>query len=122
MLPSSITKMQLGIYEIGVYVMLSSHMNGATRTAFPSVATLARECGISENSVRKALRSLCERGLISRTDNFVTTASGGRRRGSNIYTICSVETPRDTENESNSTFDCDEFFQAALRRSRMDDD
>ncbi len=122
-LPAELPKLGLNIYEIGVYVMLSSHIDRSTRQAFPSVPTLARECGISQNSVRKALRSLCEKGLISQRENYNEKASGARARTANIYTVTSLvpHSPVGAK-ESFSTFDLDDFVAAAIRASRRDDD
>lgn len=47
-----------------VYVVLSYHSMGGQHTAFPAMATLVRETGLSERSVKRGLSELREKGVI----------------------------------------------------------
>ncbi|MBX6361683.1 MAG: helix-turn-helix domain-containing protein [Acidobacterium ailaaui] len=47
-----------------VYVMLCMHADNHTKTSYPSVKTLAKECCCSETTVRAALKRLKELRLI----------------------------------------------------------
>ncbi len=54
---------------------------------YPSIATIAEQCGCCENSVRKAIRELCGAGAITSEPCFITTQRGRVRQRSNLYTL-----------------------------------
>jgi response regulator of citrate/malate metabolism len=47
-----------------VYVIICSYANNKTKQSFPSVKTIAEKALCSENTVRKAVKKLCELKLI----------------------------------------------------------
>lgn len=47
-----------------VLLLLANRINSDTGKCFPSIKGLARDCGMSETSVREALRALKEKGLV----------------------------------------------------------
>lgn len=69
--------------DIVIYCCLCKHRNSGTGVAFPSRKTIARECIGKVDTVDKALRRLCEVGLIEKRHQYTT--NGGYK--SNIYTI-----------------------------------
>jgi hypothetical protein len=73
---------KLGPYGIAVYTALCRFANLEDQTCYPSVATIAKRTGMSENKARKCIHELEEMGLISiqpRCCNGSPT--------SNLYTI-----------------------------------
>ncbi|WP_313757154.1 helix-turn-helix domain-containing protein [Tissierella sp.] len=56
---------KLDIKEIGVYVALKKYMDWNKYTCYPSISTLAEDLNCSQNTVRKYLRQLEKRGVIS---------------------------------------------------------
>lgn len=54
-------------------------------TCFPSISTIARETGLSERTVQRALKELCAEGYISRRPRF--RKNGGQ--SSNLYVLLS---------------------------------
>lgn len=61
-----------------VLMLLAERANGNGDLAFPSIATLAKESGLSERTVRRALASLVADGMITRHR---------RRRTSSVYDL-----------------------------------
>lgn len=55
---------QLGPYAGWLYIVILRHVNFQTNIAFPSLATLSKECGMSEPSVIKYLYELVEARLL----------------------------------------------------------
>ncbi len=53
-----------------VYASLCMHADNTTKTSYPSIKRLARECCCSENTVRAALKRLKEVGLIDIQERF----------------------------------------------------
>ena len=49
-----------------VYVYLCSLYNKNYDYAFPSLTTIAEDCGMSLNTVKSAIKSLCEKGYIKK--------------------------------------------------------
>lgn len=66
-----------------VYVMLCRHADNTTKSSYPSVKTLARECGCSENTVRTALRKLSDLKLVEIRER-ISSESG---QMSNLYVL-----------------------------------
>ena len=68
-------------------LILHSNKEG---TCFPSIKTIAAECGYGVNTVKRALDDLLEAGYIQKAARFDERKNGGQT--SNLYTLC-------TENE-----------------------
>lgn len=51
-----------------VYGTLRMHMNGNTYEAYPSVQLIAKECGLSEPTIRAAIKRLIASGDIIPTN------------------------------------------------------
>ena len=52
-------------------------------TCFPAIPTIARETGLSERTVQRALKELCEEGYIVKTPRY--RKNGGQ--SSNLYLL-----------------------------------
>ena len=68
-----------------VYNVLCLYANGGIadgRTAFPKIRTIATEAGVSENTVRTAIKALVKRGYVECIAHFKDGA-----QGPNIYIL-----------------------------------
>ena len=65
---------------------------------FPSIKTIAAECGYGLSTIKRALNDLCEAGYIEKTARFDERKNGGQT--SNLYALAAVTiaTEEDTEN------------------------
>ena len=63
-------------------------------TCFPSIKTIAAECGYGLSTVKRALNDLCEAGYIEKTVRFDERKNGGQT--SNLYTLTKAEQPAPT--------------------------
>ncbi len=81
LLPNSIFDEGLTPMEFTVYGFLTSR-GDAKGQSFYSVPNIAKACGMCENSCRKAIRNLSEKGLIDVSERYFDNA-----RQSNLYTV-----------------------------------
>lgn len=82
--------------EFIVLLALADNADDTTGHAWPSVATLARKCRVSERTVQRALQSLTEAGEIAP----VNVSRGGRRSSTYRLTIAiprHVDTPAEAK-------------------------
>ena len=64
---------------------------------FPSVKTIAAECGYGLSTVKRALNDLCEAGYIEKTARFDGRKNGGQT--SNLYALAEITVAEEnTEN------------------------
>lgn len=64
-LPNDMCKNELlGIAEVTVYLMCKKYMNASTREAYPSYATLAKDCSCARNKVIQCIKNLEETGYV----------------------------------------------------------
>lgn len=56
-------------------------------TCFPAIPTIARETGMSERTVQRALKELCEEGFIEKTSRY--RENGGQ--SSNLFSLLMKE-------------------------------
>lgn len=65
---------------------------------FPSIKTIAAECGYGLSTIKRALNDLCEAGYIEKTARFDERKNGGQT--SNLYALAEVTiaAEEDTEN------------------------
>ena len=81
LLPNKIFDEILTPMEFVVYSFLTSR-GDAKGMSYYSVPNIAKYCGMCENSCRKAIRSLSEKGLINVSERYFDNA-----RQSNLYTV-----------------------------------
>lgn len=55
----------LNIYEKFVFIGIKRHLNSKNKASFPSIERLGRYMGVTRNTVKKAIRGLEEKGIIS---------------------------------------------------------
>lgn len=75
---------------------------------FPSIKTIASECGYGLSTIKRALNDLCEAGYIEKTARFDERKNGGQT--SNLYALSEIEnapceTTADTDNAATVTED-----------------
>lgn len=75
------------VYEKMVYVILCKYADYETKTSYPSVSRIAKECVCSENTVRSAIRRLEELRLIKVEKRL---KNDGKGQTSNLYTLLPI--------------------------------
>ena len=86
-LPNEVFLLGLSAGELAVYSFLKRCENRKTHQCWPSIRTIGEAVGMSENTVRKYIRQLEERGLITTEPTEVITKSSGRRNGNQLFTL-----------------------------------
>ena len=87
-LPNELFQLGLDYGELAVYSFLLKRCeNRKTHQCWPSIKTIGEAVGMSENTVRKYIRQLEERGLITTEPTEVITKSSGRRNGNLLFTL-----------------------------------
>ena len=89
-LPNEILLLGLNAGELAVYSFLRRCENRKTHQCWPSVKTIGQAVRMSENTVRKYIHQLEERGLIASEPTTVTTKSSGRRNGNLLFTLSPI--------------------------------
>ena len=90
-LPNEVFHLGLSAGELSVYSFLKRCENRKTHQCWPSIRTIGKAVGMSENTVRKYLRQLEERGLIVTEPTEVITKSSGRRNGNLLFTLRPIQ-------------------------------
>ena len=86
-LPNEVFLLGLSAGELAVYSFLKRCENRKTHQCWPSIRTIGEAVGVSENTVRKYIRRLEERGLIVTEPTEVVTKHSGRRNGNLLFTL-----------------------------------
>ena len=86
-LPNEVFLLGLSAGELAVYSFLKRCENRKTHQCWPSIKTIGQAVRMSENTVRKYIRRLEERGLIVTESTEVITKSSGRRNGNLLFTL-----------------------------------
>ena len=89
--PNEIFLLGLCPGELAVYAYLRCCENRKTHQCWPSYKTIGKAVGMSENTVRKHVCSLVDRGLIHTENTLVVTKDGLKRNGNLLYTIPSFQ-------------------------------
>ena len=85
--PNEIFSLGLSPGEFAVYAYLLRCANRRTHQCWPSYKTIGAATQMSVNTVRKHVRALADKGLISTEDTTVFTRTGLKHNGSLLYTI-----------------------------------
>ena len=80
-LPNEVFLLGMSAGELAVYSFLKRCENRKTHQCWPSIKTIGQAVGMSENTVRKYLRRLEERELITTEPTEVVTKTGEKRNG-----------------------------------------
>ena len=90
-LPNEIFALGLNAGELSVYCFLRRCENHRTHQCWPSIRTIGQAVRMSENTVRKYIRQLEERGLIVTEPTKVITKHSGRRNGNLLFTLRPIQ-------------------------------
>ena len=90
-LPNEIYQLDLSHGAIAVYGYLLRIEDRRTYQCHPSYRTIGRAVQLSENTVRKYVAGLEEKGLIRTEPSTIITKDGRMRNGSLIYTIRPIQ-------------------------------
>ena len=83
--------MGLGAGELSGYSVLKRCENRKTHQCWPSIRTIGEAVRMSENTVRKYIRQLEERGLITTEPTEVITKTGEKRNGNLLFTLRRIQ-------------------------------
>ena len=86
-LPNEIFLLGLSSGELAVYSFLKRCENRKTHQCWPSIKTIGQAVRMSENTVRKYIRQLEERGRITAEPTEVITKTGEKRNGNLLFTL-----------------------------------
>lgn len=90
-LPNEIFALGLNAGELSVYCFLRRCENHRTHQCWPSIRTIGQAVHMSENTVRKYIRRLEERGLIATEPTEVITKTGEKRNGNLLLTLRPIQ-------------------------------
>ena len=90
-LPNEIFSLGLYSGEISVYAYLMYREDRKTFQCHPSYKTIGRALKMSRNTVRKYVKSLEEKRLISTEPSSVTLKSGKKQNGNLVYTVLPIQ-------------------------------
>ena len=90
-LPNEIFSLNLCSGEIAVYAYLMYCEDRKTFQCHPSYKTIGRALKMSRNTVRKYVKSLEEKRLITTEPSSVTLESGKKQNGNLVYTVLPIQ-------------------------------
>ena len=90
-LPNEIFALGLNAGELSVYCFLRRCENHRTHQCWPSYKTIGQAVRMSENTVRKYVRQLEERGLITTEPTEAITKTGEKRNGHLLFTLRPIQ-------------------------------
>ena len=90
-MPNEVFCLDLGPKEISIYAYLLRCEDRETYQCHPSYRTIGKAVKMCENTVRKYVLSLEEKGLICTEPTTITTRDGRVRNGSLRYTIRPIQ-------------------------------
>ena len=91
LVPNEVFNLGLSSHEIAVYNYLLRCEDRRTYQCHPSYRTIGRAVQLSENTVRKYVAGLEEKGLIRTEPSTIITKDGRVRNGSLIYNIRPIQ-------------------------------
>ena len=91
LVPNEVFNLGLSSHEIAVYNYLLRCEDRRTYQCHPSYRTIGKPVQLSENTVRKYVTSLDEKGLIRTEPSTIITKDGRVRNGSLIYNIRPIQ-------------------------------
>jgi predicted transcriptional regulator len=90
-LPNEVFMLGLETGELAVYSYLLYREDRKTYQCHPSYKTIGRAIGKSENSVRKYVAALEDKGLIRTEPTSIFTKTGRKQNGSLLYNIRPIQ-------------------------------
>ena len=106
-MPNEIYQLGLSSGAIAVYGYLLRIEDRTTYQCHPSYATIGDAVGMSNNTVRKYVMELEERGLICTEHTSIITRDGRKQNGSLRYTILPIQ------------FSIDQFYQRQFNAAEL---
>ena len=106
-LPNEIYQLGLSSGAIAVYGYLLRIEDRTTYQCHPSYATIGDAVGMSNNTVRKYVMELEDRGLIRTEHTSIITQDGRKQNGSLLYTILPIQ------------FSIDQFYQRQFNAAEL---
>ena len=91
LMPNEVFLLGLSPGELVVYSYLKRCENRKTHQCWPSYKTIGRAVRMSENTVRKYIRRLEERDLITTEPTEVITRASGRRNGNLLFILRPIQ-------------------------------
>ena len=91
LVPNEVFNLGLSSHEIAVYNYLLRCEDRRTYQCHPSYRTIGRAVQLSENTVRKYVTSLEEKGLIRTERTKVVSRDGKILNGNLLFTICPIQ-------------------------------
>lgn len=91
LVPNEVFNFELSSHEIAVYNYLLRCEDRRTYQCHPSYRTIGKAVRLSENTVRKYVTSLEEKGLIRTEPTVVRSKDGRLLNGNLLYTICPIQ-------------------------------
>ena len=91
LVPTEVSNLGLSSHEIAVYTYLLRCEDRRTYQCHPSYRTIGKAVQLSENTVRKYVAGLEEKGLIHTEPSTIITKDGRVRNGSLIYNIRPIQ-------------------------------
>ena len=90
-LPNEIFLWGLNSGAFVVYSFLRRCEDRKTHQCWPSIKTIGKAVNMSENTVRKYIRQLEERGIIATEPTEIITKAGEKRNGNLLFTLRPVQ-------------------------------
>ena len=90
-LPNAVFLLGLSAGALAMYSFLKRCENRKTHQCWPSCKTIGEAVGMSENTVRKYLRWLENRGMVYTEPTEVITKSSGKRYGNLLFTLRPIQ-------------------------------
>ena len=89
--PNEVFLLGLSPGELAVYSYLLFCEDRSTYQCWPSFKTIGKATGMSPNTVRKYVRMLEKRGLITTEPTSIITKGGQKRNGNLLFTIRPIQ-------------------------------
>ena len=89
--PNEVFLLGLSPGELAVYSYLLFCEGRNTYQCWPSFKTIGKATGMSINTVRKYVRMLEDRGLITTESTSIIMKDGQKRNGNLLFTICPIQ-------------------------------
>ena len=115
-MPNEVFCLDLGHKEISIYAYLLRCEDRDTYQCHPSYRTIGKAVKMCENTVRKYVLSLEEKGLIRTEPTTITTKDGRIRNGSLRYTIRPIQEALEIFYQRQLTRAAEEAEKAQLRK------
>ena len=90
-LPNELFQLGLDYGELAVCSFLKRCENRKTHQCWPSIKTIGQAVGMSVNTVRKYVRQLEERGIITTEPTEIITKAGEKRNGNLLFTLRPIQ-------------------------------